>query len=172
MDTKIVRVVTHYTETLDVYVKVPAHVSDEDVMEYYKSNGANGEFEQQDASWDWDFAEEVDEDDPFLKGSQQPVWPMIAPFPGSEFPYEEIRDKNGDYFLTLEAAKAAGHEEDHIWSVTVDDDHDDETGDELITFGYGHPNHYVNCIGFIATEEARVNDGESYVETERLPADR
>ena len=164
MDTKIVRVVAHYTETLDVYVKVPAHVSDEDVMEHYKSVGANGEFEQQDASWDYDFAEEVGEDDPFLKGSEQKVWDMIAPFPIPEFPYEEIRDKNGDYFLTLEAAKAAGHEEDHIWVVIITDDIDEETDEEITHYTFTHPRHYVNKIGYVATAEAREHDDEEYYE--------
>lgn len=168
MDTKIVRVVAHYTETLDVYVKVPAHVSDEDVMEHYKSIGANGEFEQCDQYWEWSEALEADEEE---AGSQK-VWDMIAPFPIPDFPYEEIRDKNGDYFLTLEAAKAAGHEEDNIWVVIINDAIDEETGEEITHYTYTHPRHYVNKIGYVATGEAREHDDEEYYDVFRMPTYR
>lgn len=159
MDTKVIRVVAHYTETLDVYVRVPAHVDEQDVLEHYKSVGANGEFEKQDASWDWDYAEEVDEDVPLQK-----VWPMFSSFPTPEFPYEEIRDKDGDYFRTVDQAKEAGFSEDQIWSVTEESDEDEE-GQERTTFCYGPYYHYVNLIGYVATKEPRMSDDEYYYET-------
>ena len=74
-----------------------------------------------------------------------------------EFPFEEIRDEQGDYFLTIEDAKKhTGHDESHIWSVT---EHDN-------TWCYGPSHHYVNLIGYLATHEA--HDGNTYYSTEEL----
>ena len=43
------------------------------------------------------------------------------------FPFDEIRDENGDYFSTVDQAKAAGFSERQIWSVTIDDELDEDT---------------------------------------------
>ena len=73
------------------------------------------------------------------------------------FPYHEIRDDvvggNGDYFESQDAARSAGYDDDQIWSVThgVED-----------TYSYGPPWHYVNLVGFIATEER--HDNNTYYE--------
>ena len=70
-----------------------------------------------------------------------------------EFPFEEIRDEHGDYFLTVaDAKKHSGYDESHIWSVTESDG----------TWSYGPSEHYINLIGFIATHEA--HDGNTYYE--------
>jgi hypothetical protein len=70
------------------------------------------------------------------------------------FPYEEIRNKNGDYFNNWQDAKDAGHADNCIWSVT---EHDG-------TVCYGPPHHYVNHIGHVATKETH-NNNEYYEET-------
>jgi hypothetical protein len=72
----------------------------------------------------------------------------------SDFPYEEIRDSNGDYFRSWKEAKETGHDDDQIWSVV---EHDDGCG---VT--YGPPHHWINILGFIATAER--HDGETYYE--------
>ena len=70
-----------------------------------------------------------------------------------EFPFEEIRDKNGDYFSTVaDAKKHTGYDESHIWSVTECEN----------TWSYGPSHHYVNLIGYVVTHEA--HDGNTYYE--------
>lgn len=115
----------------------------------------------------------------------------------TDFPYEEIRNVQGDYFDTVQEAQDAGFEMDQIWSVTegemslneynaqagegaglsVEDLADsramsveefiemyeveaDEIGDvaTVSVFIYGGPEHFVNLIGFIATQERRGED--------------
>lgn len=72
-----------------------------------------------------------------------------------EFPFDEIKDANGNYFETInEAKKATRLNEDHIWSVIEFDEGDG------VSIGPSH--HYVNLIGYIVTEEA--HDGETYYE--------
>ena len=72
-----------------------------------------------------------------------------------DFPFQEIRDEvvggNGDYFDSWADAKKAGFDDDQIWSVTH--------GDEDV-YSYGPPHHYVNLVGFIATNER--HDGATY----------
>lgn len=65
-----------------------------------------------------------------------------------QFPFEEIRDPNGDYYASAPAAVAAGHRLSQVWSVVESDG----------SYTYGPPYHYVNVIGFIATEEHHDND--------------
>ena len=72
----------------------------------------------------------------------------------SKFPFEEIRQANGDYFPTWQAAKDAGHEDNQIWSVV------ESNG----SYSYGPPHHFVNVIGFIATAET--HDFETYYHDE------
>ena len=60
--TKLVRVTAFLTEAYEVTVKVPDHVDPDEVMEWYRDNGAWGEFELSgDPEWDWGEAELVDE---------------------------------------------------------------------------------------------------------------
>jgi hypothetical protein len=69
-----------------------------------------------------------------------------------EFPFEEIRQEDGNYFDSEKAAQRAGFTNDHIWSIVEEDG-------VLI---YGPSYHYVNRIGYIATAEA--HDGMTYYE--------
>lgn len=71
------------------------------------------------------------------------------------FPFQEIRQETGDLFPTLQEAKAAGYDEDQIWSVTEGDDD---------VWCYGPPQHYVNLLGFVCTKER--HDGQTYYEEE------
>jgi len=92
-----------------------------------------------------------------------------------DFPYEEIRDANGDYFLSLDAAfaKIADRQNlspadmtdewkesvrKHIWAVIITDT------EEGVAFTFTDPRHYVNREGFIVTKEARQHDDEDYNE--------
>jgi len=70
----------------------------------------------------------------------------------TEFPFEEIRRPDGNYFTSWEDARIDGHDDDQIWSVTETDG----------TYCYGPPHHYVNHIGHIATAER--HDGDTYYE--------
>jgi hypothetical protein len=72
------------------------------------------------------------------------------------FPFEEIRNDEGDYFETYEEVEALLYDDDQIWSVVVTD-HDDGHN---ITYTYGPSHHYVNRLGFIATAER--HDRETY----------
>ena len=77
----------------------------------------------------------------------------------AEFPFVEIRDDvleggNGDYFRSWQHTKDAGFDDDQIWSVVH--------GDETDVYIYGPPHHYVNLVGFIATQER--HDGNTYYE--------
>lgn len=68
-----------------------------------------------------------------------------------EFPFEEYRDEAGDFFISAEeAAHHTGLDMFHIWSVVECDG----------VFCYGPAHHYVNVLGFIATQEA--HDGDTY----------
>ena len=60
-----------------------------------------------------------------------------------DFPFEEIRDSDGNYFQSYADALLAGYDDDQIWSVVH--------GDESVTVG--PPHHYVNVLGYIATKE-------------------
>lgn len=72
----------------------------------------------------------------------------------TDFPFEEIRDANGDYFTTAAQAMAAGYDADQVWSVVESDG----------TYTYGPSHHYVNLVGFVATKER--HDGETYYHEE------
>ena len=72
----------------------------------------------------------------------------------TRFPFEEIRDENGDFFANHKAAQKAGYDDDQIWSVVESDG----------TYTYGPPHHYVNLIGHIATIER--HDGDTYYHDE------
>jgi hypothetical protein len=72
----------------------------------------------------------------------------------ADFPFDEIRDKSGDYFSSPQAAMAAGFDADQIWSVIECDG----------TWSYGPVGHVVNLIGYVATAER--HDGETYYHEE------
>ena len=72
-----------------------------------------------------------------------------------EFPFEEIRDEHGDYFMTpYDAKRETGYDESHIWSVTECEN----------TWSYGPSHHYVNLIGYVVTHEP--HDCNTYYEEE------
>ena len=72
-----------------------------------------------------------------------------------EFPFDEIRDEHGDYFMTIgDAKKHTGYDESHIWSVTECEN----------AWSYGPSHHYVNLIGYVVTHEP--HDGNTYYEEE------
>ena len=71
-----------------------------------------------------------------------------------DFPFDEIRDENGDYFDTAQDVMNAGHSITQVWSVS----------EEAGVFTYGPHHHYINVIGFVATREH--HDGETYYEYE------
>ena len=99
----------------------------------------------------------------------------------TEFPYEEIRDSHGDYFLSVGAAfaKIADMQNvfisdmttewrisalKHIWSVIITDT------EEGVMWTFTNPDHYVNREGFIVTKEARQHYDEEYNEEVELEA--
>lgn len=67
-----------------------------------------------------------------------------------DFPFEQIRRADGDYFESWQEAQWNGFDDDQIWSVTECED----------TWTYGPPHHYINHVGHIATKER--HDGETY----------
>ena len=74
-----------------------------------------------------------------------------------EFPYEEIRDPDGNYFLYYEDVIDAGYCEEQVWTVVSTDT------DEGIWFAYDSTRRIVNVLGYIATKEHAV-PGECYEE--------
>lgn len=73
-----------------------------------------------------------------------------------DFPFDEIRREDGNYFDNVIEAVEAGYETSQIWSITEGDDD---------SWCYGPPYHYVNHIGFIATMAH--HDGATYYIEER-----
>lgn len=69
-----------------------------------------------------------------------------------QFPYDEIRRTDGDYFHSRQEANDAGHDDSHVWSVIESEG----------VWSYGPPHHYVNVLGYIATKES--HDGDTYYE--------
>ena len=69
-----------------------------------------------------------------------------------EFPFEEIGRESGDWFDSWQEAKEAGFDDNQIWSIT---EHEN-------TYCYGAPQHYINHIGHIATNER--HDFKTYYE--------
>lgn len=60
-----------------------------------------------------------------------------------DFPYEEIRKADGNYFDRPSQAMALGYTLSQIWSVVESDG----------SYTYGPSHHIVNVLGFIATKE-------------------
>lgn len=69
-----------------------------------------------------------------------------------DFPFEEIRREDGNYFDTAQQARDAGYVDSQIWSIVSEGD----------TWIYGPCHHYVNRLGYIATKEH--HDGNTYYE--------
>ena len=74
-----------------------------------------------------------------------------------DFPFEEIKDENGDFFNSARELLDLGYVPSQIWSIVSEEGED---GKEYFVFGPSR--HYVNLIGFIATEER--HDGRTYYE--------
>ena len=74
-----------------------------------------------------------------------------------EFPYEEIKDADGNYFLHYEDVIDAGYCEEQVWTVISNDNANG------IYFTYDSTRRIVNVIGYIATKEEAV-PGEYYEE--------
>jgi len=74
-----------------------------------------------------------------------------------DFPFDEIRDATGNYFASVADAKKAGYQESQIWSVAIGDG-EGPNGEDVYT--YGPSFHYVNVMGYIATNEH--HDDETY----------
>lgn len=78
---------------------------------------------------------------------------MAETFHHIEFPFEEKRDTDGDYFATARDVVKAGYEyPNQVWSVVESDG----------VYTYGPPHHYVNVLGYIGTEER--HDNQTYYE--------
>ena len=71
-----------------------------------------------------------------------------------DFPFAEKRQESGDYFDTVQQAIDAGFALTQIWSVVECDG----------SWTYGPSHHYVNLIGYIATDEH--HDGDTYYHEE------
>jgi hypothetical protein len=67
-----------------------------------------------------------------------------------DFPFASIMHSDGHLFDTIEEARAKGFDDDQIWSVVEGDDDD--------VWVYGPPHHYINRLGFVATQERHDNN--------------
>ena len=76
---------------------------------------------------------------------------------------DENGDQSGDYADTQKELRERGYAESQIWSVIEGDD-DHIYGQRISTYIYGPSGHFVNKIGYIATEEH--HDGDTYYEEE------
>jgi hypothetical protein len=72
-----------------------------------------------------------------------------------DFPFNELRKPNGDYYDNRTQMERAGFAVSQMWSVT---DAEGEHGEEYLC--YGPVQHYINLIGYIATAEH--HDGDTY----------
>ena len=64
MADKLIHVTATYTTEYIATVRVPEGTDEDEVLEWYKANGANGEFsEYDDGEWTWGEATEADESD-------------------------------------------------------------------------------------------------------------
>ena len=72
-----------------------------------------------------------------------------------DFPFNELRMPDGDYYDNPTQMMHAGFEKSQMWSI-VEADSDD--GAEYLV--YGPADHYVNLYGYIATAEH--HDGDTY----------
>lgn len=66
----------------------------------------------------------------------------------TDFPFEEFRAPDGNYFDSWGHAKDAGYDDNQIWSII---EGQEEDGSEW--FVYGPPQHFINHYGHVATKE-------------------
>ena len=73
----------------------------------------------------------------------------------TDFPFDEIRSEDGDYFNSSQELLDLGFKNNQIWSVIFTEaDHPAFYG----TYTYGPSHHYINRLGFIATRETHDNN--------------
>ena len=77
--------------------------------------------------------------------------------PSEEFPYEEIRRADGNYFDSWSEVSDAGYSYRQTWCITSSD------SEQGTWFCYDNAPHFVNVLGFIATNE-HAKPGEYYEE--------
>ena len=77
--------------------------------------------------------------------------------PRLEFPYEEIRRADGNYFDSWKEVTTAGYADTQIWCVTTGDE------EQGTWFCYENTRRFVDVLGFIATKE-HAKPGECYEE--------
>lgn len=73
----------------------------------------------------------------------------------TEFPFQELRMPNGDYYDNQVQMQNAGFIQAQMWSIV------EATGeDNSEWYVYGPADHYVNLVGYVATAEK--HDGKTY----------
>ena len=73
-----------------------------------------------------------------------------------DFPFDEIKKESGDFFSSIKEMEDLGFTENQMWSVVCTD------FSEGSTFTYGPRGHWINLIGYVATNEK--HDGDTYYE--------
>jgi len=76
-----------------------------------------------------------------------------------DFPFQTYHNINGDYFATIDEAKALGFDRDQIWSVLEEDGF----------YTYGPSFHWINLLGYVATTQR--HDSETYYNEDNLIED-
>jgi hypothetical protein len=77
--------------------------------------------------------------------------------PNKDFPYDEIRRDDGNYFDSWKEVKAAGYAKTQTWCITTGD------SEHGTWFCYDSSPHFVNVMGYVATKE-HAKPGECYEE--------
>jgi len=75
----------------------------------------------------------------------------------TEFPFDEMRKHTGDYYDSQTEMARAGFKVSQMWSIVEAED-----DDGAMYYYYGPVHHYVNLIGYVATNEH--HDGETVYE--------
>ena len=88
----------------------------------------------------------IDPDTPIWCARCEAEANMVEPS-SKEFPYEEIRRDDGNFFDSWDEVEAAGYSYRQIWCITSGDT------EEGTWFCYDNAHHYVNVLGYIATNE-------------------
>lgn len=96
-DLKIVRVIVKLDEILEAVYKFPKWMTKEQIIDYFKEVGANGEFEETATSWTWDDVIEVDEIDLNSHSVWTPNFELIEETFGK--PTEEELEEQADHKL-------------------------------------------------------------------------
>jgi len=78
----------------------------------------------------------------------------VATVIDGEFPFEEIKLQDSDYFFSAQEAMDAGYAENQVWSLIE--------GETMYVTGPSH--HRINVIGYFATKET--HDGNTYYQEE------